>query len=190
MEVFLAAAGGTWFAIFMLLIVVAGITSSEFDNFFGGIATLVVGLLGANFIFGYPIISSIIANPLLILLALVLYVLAGSVYTGIWKWPDYIRSKSENIEYRYSVWKMDRVKNNESTSFEDFIESNEYTYNFAASNNKERITTWVMMWPFSMTWEVSRKPAIWAFNASYKMFGTMFERIGKNTAMKMHKNKK
>ena len=189
MEVFLAAAGGTWFAIFVLLIFILGIATSEFDSFFGGMITLIIGLLGLDFIFGYPIIQSIIGNPLIILLSGAIYIAIGSAYTAIWKWPDYIRSKSDNIESNYKSWKKRRLSDNEPCTFEDFLESDGYSY-YVASNNKNKLSTWVLMWPFSMFWEVSRKPAIWAFNTSYKMLGNMFEIVGKNTARKIHKTKK
>ena len=185
MEVFLAAAGGTWFAIFALIILVAGIWSAEFDSFFGGTATLLIGLLGADFIFGYPVIASIIGNPLIGILAIALYVIVGSAYTGIWKWPDYIRGKATDIENSFMDWIL---KNKEGT-FDDFLDSSFYD-KYRASNNKERLSAWVLMWPFSMFWELARKPAIWAFNTSYTMLGSMFESVGKSTAKKMHERNK
>lgn len=178
MEVFLAAAGGTWFAIFALFIFVAGIVSAEYDSFFGGTATFIVGLLGADIIFGYSVIAAIISNPLIILLALALYVFVGSVYTGFWKWPDYIRSVSDLIDAKFNIW-LNKDKQNHS--FDEFLESVEYSP-FSAANNKERLAAWVLMWPFSLFWELLRKPAIWLFNTSYAMLGDMFESIGKRTA--------
>lgn len=187
MEVFLAAAGGTWFAIFALVILIAGIASAEYDNFVGGTITFFVGLLGADFIFGYPIIASIMTNPLIIVLALALYVFVGSVYTGLWKWPDYIRGKETDIEHTFRNYKQNNLP---ESSFDDFIESDDYTSRFGASRNKQRLSAWVLMWPFSLFWELLRKPAIWVFNTSYAMLGDMFESVGKNTAKKMHSNKK
>lgn len=186
MEVFLAAAGGTWFAIFSLLILIVGIASAEYDSFVGGTATLLVGLLGADLIFGYPIFASILANPLLAVLAVALYVMVGSAYTGLWKWPDYIRSQAENIESSYGTWMSIRKEN---VNFDDFLDSREYNYH-RASSNKERLSAWVLMWPFSMFWELARKPAKWAFNTTYEMLGTTFERVGKSTAKKMHEKNK
>jgi len=186
MEVFLAAAGGTWFAIFALVILVAGVVSAEYDSFFGGTIAFVVGLLGADIIFGYPVIASIMSNPLIILVALVLYVFAGSVYAGFWKWPDYIRSKEINIEHTFHSYRQTLP----DATFDDFIESEEYTSRFGASRNKQRLSAWVLMWPFSLFWELLRKPAIWVFNTSYAMLGDMFESVGKNTAKKMHGKKK
>jgi len=186
MEVFIAAAGGTWFAIFALIVLIGGIVSAEFDSFFGGTFTLIVGLLGADFIFGYPIVASIMANPLIAILAIALYSLIGSAYTGFWKWPDYIRSNSDLIDAKFNEWLR---KDKQNHSFDEFLESDEYRP-FGASKNKERLSAWVMMWPFSMFWELSRKPAIWVFNTSYEMLGSTFESVGKSTAKKMHEKSK
>lgn len=189
MEVFLAAAGGTWFAIFVLIVLIAGIASAEFDSFFGGTATLITGLIGADLMFGYPIFASIVANPLVILLYIALYVAAGSIYTGIWKWPDYIRGRSEHIEARYKEWSDSRSSNGTGKTFDEFLDSSSYQTYYAASNNKERLSAWVLMWPFSLTWELARKPAKWAFNNVYAMLGDVFERVGKSTAKRMHEKK-
>lgn len=185
MEVFLAAAGGTWFAIFALIILAAGIFSAEFDSFFGGTVTLSIGLLGADLIFGYPIFSALVANPLIAIVIVGLYVMIGSAYTGIWRWPEYLRGKSENIEHDFAQYRMD----NKGGSFDDFLESNRYN-GYRASSNKERLSAWVLMWPFSLFWELARKPAKWAFNTVYATLGNMFENVGKNTAKKMHERNK
>lgn len=189
MEVFLAAAGGTWFAIFVLIVLIAGIASAEFDSFVGGTVTLITGLIGADLIFGYPVFASIIANPLIILAVIALYIAVGSIYTALWKWPDYIRSKSKHINSSYDNWTRSNEKNKVEKTFDNFLDSPDYKNNYAASSNKERLSAWVMMWTFSMAWELARKPAKWVFKNVYSMLGDMFEQVGKSTAKKMHDKK-
>jgi hypothetical protein len=83
----------------------------------------------------------------------------------------------------YTGWAGDRY-NTQDNSFDAFL--NSHAYKFNASAHKERLGTWVGMWPFSMTWELARKPAIWVWNTSYKSLGELFQRISHRTARKLH----
>lgn len=167
-------------AIFVLLVIIAGISFSETHSFFGGTVTLIMTILGAEYIFGYNVIDSIVANPFIILFIILLYVVAGSAYTAFWKWPNYIQSKSNDIEEDFRKWSQRDPKK----TFDSFLESSNYSYK--ASNNKERLSVWVMMWPFSVFWELSHKPAFWLWTNVYNTLGNLFESVGKNAAIKNH----
>jgi hypothetical protein len=170
----------------VLAFVAAGIFSAEMDNAFMAFATFVIGLLTLQYGFGIAVWASIVANPLLLVGLFVINIMAGGVYTAVWRWPEYIRNNKKDIMSSYDDWVKDR-KANESNSFDDYLTSAYYDYN--ANGHKERLVTWVFMWMFSLVWELSRKPTVWLWKTVYAGFGNMFQKIGRNTARKLHDNK-
>lgn len=173
---FLAAFGGTWFAIFTLAVLVLGIVSAEYDSFFMGSATLLVGLAVADLVFAVPVWASIIANPLMVLLIVALYVAVGALYTALWRWPDWINSRAYAIReaFRRRIEKT-------NTNFEDFMDSYEYRQ-WTAAENKERLSTWTLMWPWSLFWVLANRPARWIWNQSYRVLGQLFDKVGRAQA--------
>lgn len=175
---------GFWLPVFLFIIFVAAITTSEVDNFWGGALVLIIGIFGTDYLFDVPILSAIYNNPIIFILLAIAYILTGFAYAAIWKWPDYLRNKSDEIEKNYRSYEI----KNTGTSFDEYMNSYEFS-KYTASDNKERIANWVMMWPFSFFWEVTRKPAIWLFNTVYTSIGTTLEEVGKNVVKKNHEKK-
>lgn len=167
----------------LALFVVAGIVSAEMDSALMATATFLIGLITLNYGFGISVFAVMAANPLWILGAIVLYVGIGALYTAVWRWPEYIRKNKAAIMKEYARWARDR-RDDQDNSFDAFLDSDSYDYN--ASQHKERLGTWVGMWPFSLFWELLRKPAIWVWKTSYRSLGELFQRIGRSTARKMH----
>jgi hypothetical protein len=191
MEFFAAFAGGfggVWFALFVLLFIVAGVFASEYDSFFGGTITFAVGLIGLDLLFGVPILETIVANPISLLVFLALYVAAGSAYAGLWRWVRYIKKHSYEIDEGYRRWAKDASKSGEPTDFDSYLESNDYRYK--ASRHKDKLASWVLMWPFGLLWDLMHRPARWLWNTVYDNLGVMFDRIGKQTARNIHGKKK
>lgn len=170
----------------LLSFIAAGIFSAEMDSAFMAFGTIVVGLLTLQYGFGIAVWAAIIANPLLIVAAFFLNIMAGGVYTAVWRWPEFIRNNKQHILSSYDLW-VDAQNASEPNSFDTYLESGRYTYN--ASSHKERLATWVFMWMFSLVWELSRKPVIWLAKTVYAGFGGMFQKIGLNTARKLHNKK-
>jgi hypothetical protein len=164
--------------------VAAGILSAEMDSALLSVATFVIGLLTLQFGFEIAVWSAFVANPLLAVGAVIIYVALGAVYTAVWKWPDYIRKNKERIMSSYNDWARKKNQNNADNSFEAFLDSDSYEY--SASDHKERLATWTGMWPFSFVWDVSRRPAIWLWEVVYTSLGEAFQRISKRTARKIH----
>jgi len=171
----------------VILFLIAGFISAEVDSAFASAFTFIGGFALLEFVLKISVFSVIAANPLWAVGMLVFYVGIGAAYTGIWRWPEFIRKNQEKIMSAYQQWSMQRGSNQDN-SFDAFLESSAYDFN--ASDHKERLGTWVGLWPFSLTWEVSRKPAIWVWNNAYKSLGRVFQRISHNTARKIHDNKK
>lgn len=174
---------GIWALVGMSLFVVAGIMAAELDSAFISVATFVFGLLTVQYGFGLNLWAIFLANPLMIIIAVFLYLIAGALYTAFWRWPEFIRNSKDDIMEKYMMWSHE-LDTNADNSFDAYLDSQDYSYN--VSQHKERLGTWVGLWPFSFAWEISRKPAIWLWNVSYYSLGSMLQKIGRNTARKLH----
>jgi hypothetical protein len=183
MEVFMAAASGTWFAIFALIFMASGIFASRTESMIIGASLIVIGVGLTNFMFGVPIFESIMANPFNTLFGLLIYVSIGALYTAFWRWPRYIKLQRYNIEDRFIRW-----KSSNKGVFAEFLESYDYIQ-FTASRNKDRLASYVLMWPFSLTWELIQRPFIILHEIVYVYLGGAFDKIGKYYATKMHEKK-
>lgn len=167
----------------MLAFVALGIFSAENDSALLSTATFVGGIALLEFGFEISIMAAFAANPLLILGSILTYVVIGAIYTALWRWPEFIRKNRTEIMSDYNEWAK-HVPSDQDNSFDKFLES--YKYKFNAGDHKGRLGTWVGLWPFSMFWELARKPAIWAWDNAYRSLGNLFQRISHNTARKIH----
>jgi len=181
---FVGGFGGAWFAMFMLFFIVVGVIANEMDSFWMGVGTLLVGLAAMEWLFQIPVWASIAANPLMLVLYAAVYLAVGSLYTGVWSWPNYIKDRADHIKMDYGSFLNKRKLKGDADSFEEFLDSSEYRY--TASKNKDRLAAWVLMWPFGLIWDLSHRPARWLWNNVYAVLGTTFERVSKNTARKIH----
>jgi hypothetical protein len=167
----------------LLIFIVAGIFASEMDSAMMSVATFVIGLITLEYGFGLGIWSMITGNFLVLIGFIILFVAVGAAYTALWRWPEYIRTNKDSIMEKYARWSRG-LRPSDDNSFDSFLDSSDYTFN--ASQHKERLGVWVGMWPFSLFWELLRKPAIWLWNNVYASLGEMFQKIGRNTARKLH----
>jgi hypothetical protein len=167
----------------IIIMIVAGIFAAEMDSGFIAAATFVIGLLTLEFGFGIGVWAMISGNFLWFFAFALLYAALSSAFVGFWRWPEYIRNNHDRIMNAYMEWSRTR-KNTQDNSFDAFMDSD--SYKFKVRMHKERIGTWAAMWPWSLAWELSRKPAIWIWNTMYTSLGEALEKIGRNTARKIH----
>lgn len=170
----------------LVVFIGAGVFAAEMDSAIMAGATFIIGLITLEYGFGFGLWPMIVGNPLWIIGFVILYVAAGALYTALWRWPEYIRKNESDIMDNFTRWANGR-KDTQNNSFDAFLDSEKYYYN--ASQHKERLGTWVGMWPFSFFWEVLRKPAIWIWKISYASLSSLFESIGRRTARKLHDGK-
>ncbi len=167
----------------LIVFIVAGIISAEMDSAFAALVTLVIGAVIVEWGMGISLISVLLSNPLWIFMGLVLFAAAGGLYTVVWRWPEFIRKNKDTIMSSYTRWAGDR-KSGQDNSFDAYLDSSDYDFN--ASAHAERLTTWVILWPFSLTWELARKPAFWLGKTVYYSLGNTLQRVGRSTARKLH----
>jgi hypothetical protein len=179
----IALLGGFWFIVFIGLIVVTGIVASEIDNFALGTATFVIALIGAQVLFDIPVWAAIASNPLSLVLFITLFTLIGAAYTAIWRWPEFLRDNASTIKSAYNQY-----KNKHKGNFDEFLQSD--SYEFTAAKHKDRLATWIITWPFSLVWELSRKPIKYVYKIIYEALGGAFERIGISVARRIHEKNK
>lgn len=175
----IALLGGFWFIVFILFITALGIYATETDSFLLGTGSFIIALLGAEVLFNKPVWATIYSDYGTIIVYLGLFGLAGAVYTALWRWPEFLRSNAKYINSSYESYH----KKYEGT-FAEYLKSN--SYEFTASRHSHRLTTWIITWPFSLLWELLRKPMKYLGKTIYTALSTTFERIGSYTATRIH----
>jgi hypothetical protein len=167
-----------WFILFLILFIAIGIFASELESFAVGAVVYLASLTILQWIFEVPVWQSILANPLAVILYLVLFVTAGAVFTLIWMWPEFIRESASKLNHRY----VDFIKRYPTGTKEEFLDSEYYPFN--VYEYKQTIATWILTWPFALTWELLRKPTKYTYTLLYNALSTSFETIGRRTATK------
>lgn len=186
-EAVLISATGVWFALFVLVALVALIISIENDSFFLGTAALIIIAGIAQFVFGIAVLATIVANPLATLFFILFYIALGAAYAGFWRLPDFVNSHSEEIEKAFIYFS--KVQLNREVTHEEFLDSTQYAP-FTVSHNKEVVASWVLLWPAGVFWELSHKPIRWVWNQVYYGLGESFEKLNRKAASKVLNNKK
>lgn len=207
-EMIMASAAGFWLGLYLLVTLGSVIWASETDSFLVGIGVILIAWAVGEWVFGIPILASIIANPFMLIVYAVLYIAVGSIYTRLWKLPNFVKKNSDRIQSDYASWKDTKTRRNDmdwrdkargmiqgeveekeqvDVSFETFLNSSSYKY--SVRNNKDRVASWVMLWPASITWELSHKPFIWAWEQVYYGLGRVFEKANHDMARKILEEK-
>lgn len=174
----------TLLIIFIMIALIVGIFASESNSATFSTAVILSFFAVLELAFDVPIWAAIVANPLTIIALLLGYLVAGAAYTMIWRWPEYLRNKSEAIKSDYARYVRDTKRDN----VDEFMNDGFYNRHTAYRQSKY-IANWVMSWPLSLIWELSRKPAIWLWKTVYALLSDYFERISKRTIKNVLKDK-
>jgi hypothetical protein len=189
-EAMLISAGGLWLGLFGLVVLSGILWASSVDSFILGSAVIFISLVAAQFLFAIPVWATLAANPLMLIVYIAFYGAIGAVYTGLWRLPNYVKKNSAEIQSDYNSWKSNQDgwnrKGHDETrdaSYEAFLNST--SYRFSVKNNKDRVASWVLLWPTSLMWELIHKPFIWLWDSVYFGLGKVFENINHNQAKKI-----
>lgn len=181
----LALIGGFWFFCFIIFIVGLGIVAESFDSPLGAVATFIITLMGLQFLFGFSVWSSIVANPLVLVLALAIYIVIGLCYAVIYKYSNFLKKNEDDIK---SEWIAFSNQYDDPVTKEDFMNSS-YYLKYTPSQNADRIAAWVALWPWGLLWDVISKPTIWLYNNIYSLAGKLLDSVGKKFLDRILKNK-
>lgn len=200
-ELMLISAGGLWLGLFGLVVFCSLLWASSSDSFILGSAVILVSIVIAQFVFAIPVWATIAANPLMLALYIAVYGAVGALYTAVWRLPNYVKKNSSRIQSEYETWRNSQSSWKESLkrkargedeevpadiSFDAFLDSPYYSY--SVRMNKDRVASWVLLWPASLTWELMHKPFIWLWDSVYYGLGKTFEKINHNQARKILEN--
>jgi len=166
----LALLGGFWFFLLIVIVFAAGALSCEYDSITGGIFTILL-LIGGLQLLGYPIFSTIISSPFVIFLLLFGYIAAGAAYAIIYRYPTFLGKNKSNIEKAYNSWEHEGAKSP--------FETSHHFREFSPGYNVDRITSWVMLWPWGMLWSLSHRPFIWVYDTVYVWIGKVLDSVAK-----------
>ncbi len=169
----IALTGGFWFFLFVVFVLIAGIVSNEMDSFFGGGLTLVMLAGGSQFLFGIPVWSSIVANPFLVILGIVVYTAIGIAYGVFIRYAEFLNDNADRIKSHWNEYRRD----NPNATTEDFRKSSYYR-NYTPSFNADKIVLWVTLWPWGALWDLSHKPIRYVYNNLYGLTGRLLDAVG------------
>jgi len=204
-EMILASMAGMWLGLFLLVSFGTLIWISESESFLIGLSAIAIMWAIIEFGFGIPIFALVTSNILLLFVYVGLFIAVGSLWAAMWKLPKFLQKNSDRINSDYiswadlitrsheSSWKRtvrDKIAGEEETtepkpdtSYDTFLESSHYRH--SVKNNKDRVASWVLLWPASVAWELSHKPFIWVWDRVYYGIGHVLEGINKNAARKI-----
>ena len=182
-----------WLLVFLIIWIGSLIITSENDSAILSYCIIIVGLAISEFLFHIPIWATMLTNPLIILITLIIYLAIGIIYAAKWELPSFLKKYKNEIIKDYDRYKaatqvsvFQSVPQIEVTE-EDFLKS---TFNrFKLSENKDRIVAWITLWPLKILWDLSHKPFIWAWNKIYYLTSTMFNEINNKILLNILKNK-
>jgi hypothetical protein len=179
---FLGLLGGFWFFCFVALVFALGIISAEFDSTFGGIVTMFMLLFGGQFLFDIPIWQTIVDKPILILFAIVVYISLGVIYTVAYRFSRWLNSRSVEIKSNWNSFSKlyERDHKGEYPSGDEFRNSLSYS-KFKPSANADLITTWIMLWPWAVFWDLCNRPIRYAYRNTRATVARMLDRVGAET---------
>jgi hypothetical protein len=175
----IALLGGFWFFCFVLLVFVAGIISAELDSMFGSITTMVMLLAGGQFLFDIPIWQTIVDKPISILFIIASYIIIGVIYVVAYRFNRWLKGRSVSIKSDFKRFEKDYMTehNGEYPSGEEFRKSSYYE-KYTPSANADLITSWVMLWPWAVFWDLCNRPIRYAFSNVRVMVGKMLDNVG------------
>lgn len=174
----IALIGGFWFFLYVVAFLVGGVIVSEFDDFFSAIVTLVVMILAGEFLFGVPFLATIALNPLMVFVFIIGYIIFGAANAILWKYPTYLHDNKEHIKDDYENYlEAQKLVDNEESK-DSFINSDYYS-RYRPGSNLNAIFSWVLMWPWTLLWDVAHRPFTWIYNSFYNWIGQSLEAVGK-----------
>lgn len=197
-EAIAISAAGVWLALYVLILLGTLFWASEVDSFLIGTSVLIVGFAVGQFALKLPLYAMLSANPLLAVAYVIVHIAVGALYTYMWRLPAYLRKNSGSIQAQYLNWQdvmtreakmggryasKDEPADKVDLSFEKFLDSDRYT--FSVRRNKDRVASWVLLWPVDLVWEMIHNPFKWLWNAVYYGLGDVLERLNRDVARKI-----
>lgn len=152
-------------------IAVLGFSAAQETTFFAIIAVILYAGV-SFFVYDINILSWIVASPLSAVFALVLYTTAGVVWS-LYMWRRHMLGELLQSEMKSAKQKQISV----SGSPDGYRESGYFPSSAKAVNNKDRIISWISLWPVSAVWYILDDIVIGFFRNVYEMMGGLYDRV-------------
>jgi len=160
----------------------------------GIIATIVAGSL---IIYGYGggwnSWDWITSHTGTIIAGTLVYFGIGVIYTAFWKWRNYCKANADpdalkcinDMDARY----VERVAGEAPVSVEVYFRTPQL-FALHPSNHYDRLTTWMVFWPFSFFWTILHDPLTWIGTTLYRMMSNIFINVAKSASQPKDKERK
>jgi len=184
-------------SIWLLVMLVADLAilmwCTETDSPFIGLFTVAVSAALARWVFGIPIISWVMANPLLLAGCAALYFVTGVAWTYP-KWWFFVRNIRDRYLDHMRSWLRGKgvedwdsamsVPNELKNQWFNNRHNAEWLRMFPvrARNYKSKIMTWMAWWPASMVWTLINDPIRKIYRYAWEVLRSTFDRVA-NSAM-------
>ena len=168
---------GFWGIAWALIgVFVIGVMADIEDFFIAPVLAFLIYVAGLELLFDVPVLHTILDHPLTVFAFLAGYVVLGASFTGFWKYPDLLDSKSEDTRKNYNSFLRQEDYDDTPESKEVFMKDTYYN-KMHPSNWKAQLSTWVLLWPFVLLVDLMHRPAKWVWNTGYKVLGQWFDSI-------------
>lgn len=166
-----------WIVVFAIL--VAETAATESDDLFASTAILLTGAVIITLFSDADPFGFVRANPVLTTLAVPVYFIAGAFW-ALWKWHRVIAASVEAFTKNKAALVKEHQENKawNDSPFEEYVRRFK-GYPPSAADSKERITTWIAFWPFSLFWALMKFPREIA-TYIYRRIVTVFERMSES----------
>jgi hypothetical protein len=164
-------------ALFVLFFGVA-IGASEFETGTAFVFGLVLLLLGLEFIAGWEVLATIMAQPFTVMLYAAVYTAIGGIYALLVSWPAWLRKQSSDIiQAKANYTKSAKLTGDDQFELAKFLNSYDYRQ-FTAAWNIDLIGSFITTWIFSAIWKCISRPIKWCWTTVYNTLSKAFARVG------------
>lgn len=169
-----------WVILLSVAFIIVILFNSVKDNALIAYCFIVLGGVLLEFGFKIPIIASIIANPILVVIGFITYIAIGILYAATFELPRYLYKNKDSIKQAHKNWvNTNKQQGIVSNQDEEFL--NSYYNDFSISKNKDKILSWIILWPYKVLWDISHKPFIFLWNKIYTITYKTFSEITNKT---------
>lgn len=171
---------GAWFWILTAAIAIVLVYEVAHERPVATGFTIVLYLLAIHLFGDAAVFSALRAHPAYIYIGVPAFFLAGALWALV-KWWFYVKRKA--LEYRESRLEFLVVNKVEGATLDTPVPEDLRTRSFPrprkplARQNKGRITTWMVYWPFSMVWTLLDEPWRLIYEAMARLFQRISDRV-------------
>lgn len=180
-----------WLIPLSLVIIGSTVYAVYQDEFYPPIVGIIGSLFALHFWSSVPVLDFILTNYVLILKYTIYYFSVGLVWSFI-KWYFFLLKARDKYQKHKKEF-LDKLMKKEAHVAEDakngkinpayqkewLSDVRIYKLVPKASDNKARITTWMMYWSFSMIGTLLGDWLTQLWNALYNLFGNLYDKITK-----------